>query len=70
MLTIKQRDELIEIKGMAYGLSYMVDNPLGDAMLDIAEKIDAVLAEEEKKMKVDANLVGIQSVDPGFFTNE
>lgn len=62
MLTIKQRDKLIEIKGMVYGLSYMVENPLGDAMLDIAERIDLVLSEEEKKLTMNTETLEVKGL--------
>ena len=49
MLTTKQRDELIEIKGMVYGLSYTAESSFSEAMLDIAERIDLILSEEEEE---------------------
>lgn len=62
MLTPKQRDELIEIKGIVYGLSYMAESSFSEAMLDIAERIDLVLSEEEKTLTMDTETLEVKGL--------
>ena len=63
MLTTKQRDELIEIKGMVYGLSYTAESSFSEAMLDIAERIDLVLSEEEEeKLTMNAETLEVKGL--------